>query len=87
MEERRIPSTADIWDQSWEVNWAPLSLVIWSGTPKRDTQLYNNAAHRDGVEVSERGMASGHLLNRSTIVNRWVQPREKGNGPTRSICT
>ena len=71
-----MPSREDICAHSCDVNWAPRSLVSREGTPNRATQLYSNAAQMDGVEVSDKGTASGHLVNLSTIVRRWVQPRE-----------
>ena len=83
--ESLMPSKEDICAHSWDVNWAPRSLVSREGTPNRATQLYSKAAQIDGVEVSDRGTASGHLVNLSTIVKRNVQPWEGGKGPTRSM--
>jgi hypothetical protein len=39
------------------------------------------------VVVDEMGTASGHLLDLSIIVNRWVYPPNIGSGPTRSMFT
>ncbi|CAH8463236.1 unnamed protein product, partial [Dicrocoelium dendriticum] len=36
---------------------------------------------------SVTGMASGCLVKRSTHVRMYTNPREGGNGPTRSKCT
>ena len=40
-----------------------------------------------GVEVSEIGIASGHLVKRSMMVSRWVQPLDEGKGPTKSVVS
>ena len=41
--------------------------------------------HREAV-VEAKGMASGHLVLRSTTMNKYSQPPETGRGPTRSTC-
>ena len=43
-------------------------------------------AHSD-AEIPARGIASGHLVDLSMHVKRYVNPCEEGKGPTRSTCT
>ena len=38
------------------------------------------------AEISLSGMASGNLVKRSTIVNRYVKPCDAGKGPIMSTC-
>jgi hypothetical protein len=65
----------------------PLSDVMSAGTPKRATHPLMRASAPSSVEVARRGMASGHLVDLSTTVNRWLNPSlETGSGPTRSTC-
>ncbi|KFD60299.1 hypothetical protein M514_27518, partial [Trichuris suis] len=64
---------------------------VWSeemrtGTPKRETQWEMKARPQERVDLSEIGMASGHLVNLSTIV-RCVLPLDGGSGPTISTWT
>ena len=72
-------------DQSWEVNCAPLSEEMSAGRPKREIQLAMRARVQDTEEVSLSGIASGHLVKRSTMVSRCVLPCDEGNGPTMSM--
>ena len=67
-----------------EVNWAPLSDVMMSGTPKRATHSSSSTLAHVAADVSATGYASGHRVDRSTMVNRCVVPRAAGSGPTRS---
>jgi hypothetical protein len=53
-----------------EENWTPLSDVMSAGTPKRATHPPMRASTQSSVEVAHRGMASGHLVDLSTTVNR-----------------
>ena len=57
--------------------------VISAATPNRVIQLAISAR-----AVTLSGIASGHRVNRSTIVRRYVKPCEGGRGATRStlIC-
>lgn len=65
-----MPRNSDMRAHKAEVNCAPRSEVICSGGPKRDTQWYCRAEHNVAVLVSATGIASGHLVYLSTIVNR-----------------
>jgi hypothetical protein len=55
-----------------EENWAPLSDVRVSGTPKRATQWKKKASTQVAAEISFRGMASSQRVVRSIIVNRYT---------------
>jgi len=56
--------------QSDDVNWAPLLLVMVSGTPKRCIQPEKSAAAQSAAVVEDIGTASGHRIVRSTTVNK-----------------
>ena len=64
--------------QREEVNCAPLSEVMTSGTPKRAIQWLNNAWAQAWAVVDDMGAASTHLVERSIIVKMWVWPLEMG---------
>jgi hypothetical protein len=71
-----------------EVNWAPLSVVRVSGTPKRATQVERKASTQEAEEIPFRGVASSQREVRSIIVIIYTYPSaDTGNGPTRSTCT
>ncbi len=53
-----------------EENWTPLSEVMAAGTPKRATHPLMRASTQSNVDVARRGMASGHLVDLSTTVNK-----------------
>ena len=80
------PRSDAVFLHSSETNCLPRSLVKVDGTPCRETQWYKNARAHVNAEMSLSGMASGHSVKRSTIVNRWVNPCDVGNGPTKSTC-
>ena len=44
-----------------------------------------NAVTRVSVSVCFRGIVSGHFVNLSTIMSRWVQPCDDGSGPAMSM--
>ena len=67
-----------------EVNCVPRSLVMVSGTPKRQIHPINKAWAQSAAVMAATGMASGHLEVRSMTVKMYVIPREGGRGPTRS---
>ena len=79
-EPRRVDSCRHYVD----VNYAPRSDVMWMGVPKRAIQSLRRARARVRADVSETGIASGHRVNRSMMVNRWVNPRQEESGPTTS---
>ena len=51
-------------DHRVDVNLAPLSDVMVAGTPNRETQPAKRALAQSATVMDERGMASGHLVNR-----------------------
>ncbi len=53
-----------------DVNCAPLSEVMYAGTPNLWIQPVNNAVAQSAAEIPEIGMASGHLVVLSTTVKR-----------------
>ena len=55
-----------------------LGLKKWVVSPKRAMQLNINARAQNAAEVSIMGIASGHLVDLSTIVNRCVYPCDGG---------
>ena len=55
-----------------DVNCEPLSEVMSKGMPKRAIQWKTNALAHVSVSIPFSGTASGHLVNLSTIVRRWV---------------
>ena len=67
-----------------ETNWGPRSEVRWAGTPKREIQWVMRASAQSEAVMEVMGMASGHLVVRSTTVNKYSAPAEGGKGPTRS---
>jgi hypothetical protein len=54
------------------------------GQPKRDIQPDKARATVSAV-ISGMGMASGHLVKRSTAVRHYVKPDEGGRGPMRAM--
>jgi hypothetical protein len=54
--------------QSADVNWAPLSLVITSGTPKRDTHPAKSAEAQSAAVIEDMGTASGQRDVQSMMV-------------------
>ncbi len=75
------------WDQSAEVNCAPLSEVIVCGTPNLVIQDEQKTSAQAEAVVEDRGTASAHRVVRSTMVKMCVKPCEGGSGPTISTCT
>ena len=67
-----------------ETNWGPRSEVRWAGTPKREIQWVMRASAQSEAVMEVMGMASGHLVVRSTTVNKYSAPAEGGKGPTRN---
>ena len=68
------------------LNWGPLSDVNLAGNPhllKTDIKLVVITL----AVVVLRGIASGHLVARSIMVNRYLNPPTAvGNGPTKSMA-
>jgi hypothetical protein len=71
-----------------EVNWAPLSVVTVTATPKHATQLEMKASAHVLASMLHRGLVSNHLVDLSMMVSRytWLS-EEAGRGPTMSTCT
>ena len=67
-----------------EVNWAPLSDVMMSYTPKLATHSSSSTLTHVAANVYATRNASGHLVDLSMMVNRRVAPPAAGSGPTRS---
>ena len=70
---------------SEDVKGVPLSDVMCCGTPWAAIQLMR-AFRQDWVVASVMGMASGHLVDLSMIVKRYLKPSDLGRGPTISTC-
>ena len=62
-----MPNNCEINAQICDVNCNPLSDDMSIGTPKLEIQCVTNALAQVGVVVFERGIASGHLVKRSTM--------------------
>ena len=79
------PSLLQRASQTAEVNWVPLSEVMREGTPNLDTQPLIKASAQEAADISLSGIASNHLVDLSTAVNRYEYPAaDVGRGPTRS---
>ena len=57
-----------------EVNWALLSLVITAGTQNLEVHPWNMVEEHSAAEITVRGIASGHLVDLSMHVKRYVKP-------------
>ena len=66
------PSREQMADHKAEVNWVPLSLVITAIIPKPDIHLWNMAEAHSDADIPTRGTTSGHLVDLSMHVNRYV---------------
>ena len=82
-----ILSREQMADNKDEVNWAPLSLVITAGTPNLEIHPWNMAEAHSAAEIPVKGIASGHHVDLSMHVKRYVKSLDEGKGPTRSTCT
>ena len=58
--------------QRADSNCLPWSVMIVNGAPKRETQPLMKAHATTSAVIDCRGNASGHLVKRSTHVNRYV---------------
>jgi hypothetical protein len=71
--------------QTADVNWVPQSEVMTAGTSKRLTQPATKASAIAAASMFLTGMASIHLVDRSKMVKRYLNPSaEVGSGPTKS---
>ena len=68
--------------QRCEVNCVPRSLVMTSGRPNLDIHPDRRALIQLLVEDDCMGTASDHLVDRSIIVRRFLNPWDDGNGLT-----
>ena len=80
-----IPNWLHKLSLNFDSNWAPLSVVIEAGVPKRAIHPLKKASATVSARMSTNGMASGQRVNRSTQVSRYLKPSEYGRGPTISI--
>ena len=55
---------------NWDSNCRPRSVTIVEGMPKREIQPPRKARATASAVIQVRGMASGHLVKRSTQVSR-----------------
>ena len=69
-----------------DVKTEPRSDVMCSGRPNLLIQASSRAVTHDTVVASSIGIASGHLVDLSMIVNRYRFPSELGSGPTIYTC-
>lgn len=69
---RLMPSRDMILFQSVDSNWLPLSDVSVVGTPYLATHVDMNALATVVVSMSVIGVASGHLVKRSTQVRMYL---------------
>ena len=69
-----------------ELNWEPRSDVMVVGMPNVWTHPKANPSTTLWAVMSERGTATGHLVKRSIIVNRYLNPFDRGS-VTKSIWT
>ena len=81
-----IPNCLHKLSHNFYSNWAPLSVVIVAGVPKRAIQPLKKASATISAWIFTNGMASDQRVNRSTQVSRYLKPSEYGRGPTISIC-
>ena len=79
-----VPSREQTADHKAEVNWVPLSLVITAGTPNLEIHPWNMAVAHSAAEIPTSGTASGQRVDLSIKVRRYVNPPDRGRGPTRS---
>ena len=68
-----------------EENWLPRSVVMTSGTPYTEIQPWVKASTTVSAFMSGIGIATGHLVKRSTTVSKWLNPFD-GGIETRSRC-
>ena len=72
---------------NFDSNWAPLSVVIVAGVPKRAIHPLKKASAKVSARKSTLGMASNQRVNQSTQVSKYIKPSAYGSGPTISMCT
>ncbi len=78
--EHRVVHKAD-------VNWRPLSVVMWLGMPYQEIQEATRASAHNLASIVFNGAASNQRVVRSIIVYKYVLPSAAtGRGPTKSMC-
>ena len=82
-----IPNWSHKPSHNLDSNWAPLSVVIVAGVPKRAIHLLKKASATVLARISTIGMASGQRVERSTQVSKYLKPLAYGRDPTISMCT
>ena len=68
----RIPSVLHIHSHTAPENCEPRSVVMVPGTPNLATQCVVKLSAQVSAVMLVSGTASGHLVVRSTIVNRYL---------------
>ena len=81
-----IPNWLQKPSHNFNLNWAPLSVVIVAEVPNRAIHPLKKASASVSALISTSGIASGQRVNRSTQVGRYLKPSAYGKGPTISIC-
>ena len=79
-----MPSVVARAAQRLDVKTEPLSEVMTSGRPNLAIQPSRRARRQSVVVAVFMGVASGHLVDLSIVVNRYLKPPEDGRGPTTS---
>ena len=82
-----IPNWLHKSSHNFDSNWAPLSVVIVAGVPKRAIHPLKKASATVSAGISTNSMAAGQRVKRSTQVSRYLKPSAYGRGPTILICT
>ena len=70
--------------QRLDVKTEPRSEVMTSGRPNLAIHPSRRARRQSLVVALFIGVASGHLVDLSMVVNRYLKPPEEGRGPTTS---
>ena len=81
-----IPRVVASAAQRLDVKTEPLSEVMTSGRPNLAIQPFRRAHRQSSVVAFFMGIASGHLVDLSMVVNRYLEPPDEGRGPTTSTC-
>ena len=81
-----IPNWLHKPSHNFDSNWAPLSVVIVAGVPKRAIHQLKKASATVPARISTIGMASGQRVKRSTQVSKYLKPSAYGRGPTILRC-
>ena len=86
MRFRTIPNWLHKPSHNFDLNWAPLFVVIVAGVPNRAIHPLKKASATTLALISTSGIASGQRVKQSTQVSRYLKPSAYGKGPNISIC-